>query len=55
MRIIVTLLLVIQTISTTTLTSSNCPNSFDVNTYNNSLTHANQDLAKTIYGGILSA
>ena len=55
MRIIATLLLVLPTLSTTTLTSSNCPNSFDVTVYNNSLTYTNQDLAKTIYGGILSA
>jgi len=54
MQIIITILLLTPTISITTLTSSNCPNSFNVNTYNNSLTYNNQDLAKTLYGGILS-
>lgn len=55
MQIIIISLLLLPCLSLTTLTTSNCPNSFNVTTYNTSLTHSNEALAKTIYGSVLSA
>jgi len=55
MQIITLSLLLLCCHSLTTLTTSNCPNSFNATTYNNSLTHSNEALAKSIYGSVLSA
>ena len=54
MQIIIISLLLLPCLPLTTLTTSNCPNNFDVNHYNTSLTHTNQALATSIYSSVLS-
>ena len=48
-------LLIVSIFCTTSLTTSNCPNSFDVTKYNTSLSYSNSGMANMIYGGVLSA
>ena len=53
-RIVLLIIIITAGIATTTLTTSNCPTSFDVTTANSSLSYSNAGMADMLYGGVIS-
>ena len=54
-QILIVVIFIASVSSLTSLTTANCPAGFTPNSYNNSLSYANQDLAISIYSNLFTA